>query len=85
MRSRVIVPEPEDYSVVAEPIPLDVVYEDDDLLVINKPAGMVVHPAAGNWHGTLVNAVLHHSPIWREWAGRIGRASSIGWTRIPRG
>jgi 23S rRNA pseudouridine1911/1915/1917 synthase len=58
----IAVPEPEDYSVAAEPIPLDVVYEDSDLLVINKPAGMVVHPAAGNWHGTLVNAVLHHCP-----------------------
>jgi 23S rRNA pseudouridine1911/1915/1917 synthase len=58
----VVVPEPEDYAVEAEPIPLDVVYEDADLLVINKPAGMVVHPAAGNWHGTLVNAILHHCP-----------------------
>lgn len=50
--------------VAAEPkpenIPLDVVYEDADLIVINKPAGMVVHPAAGNWNKTLVNALLHH-------------------------
>lgn len=44
----------------AENIPLNVVYEDDDLLVINKAAGMVVHPGAGNWTGTLVNALLHH-------------------------
>ena len=44
----------------AEPIPLDVVYEDADLLVINKPAGLVVHPAAGNPAGTLLNALLHH-------------------------
>jgi 23S rRNA pseudouridine1911/1915/1917 synthase len=58
----VVVPEPQDYSVEPEPIPLDVVYEDADLLVINKPAGMVVHPAAGNWHGTLVSAVLYHCP-----------------------
>ena len=43
-----------------EPIPLDIVYEDDALLVINKPAGMVVHPAVGNWTGTFVNALLHH-------------------------
>lgn len=43
-----------------ENIPLDIVYEDDDLLVINKAAGMVVHPGAGNWTGTLVNALLHH-------------------------
>ena len=55
-------PEPEDYDVEPEPIPLDVLYEDADLLVIDKPAGMVVHPAAGNWHGTLVNAVLYHCP-----------------------
>lgn len=46
----------------AEDIPLDVVYEDDSLLIINKPAGLVVHPAAGNWHGTLLNALLHHQP-----------------------
>lgn len=58
----VVVPPPADYSVEPEAIPLDIRYEDDDLLVINKPAGMVVHPAIGNWHGTLVNAVLHHAP-----------------------
>lgn len=45
-----------------EDIPLDIVYEDDSLLIINKPAGLVVHPAAGNWHGTLVNALLNHDP-----------------------
>lgn len=45
-----------------EPIPLDIVYEDDTILVINKPAGLVVHPAAGNWRGTLLNALLHHAP-----------------------
>jgi 23S rRNA pseudouridine1911/1915/1917 synthase len=44
----------------AEPIPLDIVYEDADLLVLNKPAGLVVHPAAGNPAGTLLNALLHH-------------------------
>lgn len=46
-------PEPQD-------IPLDIVFEDEDLLVLNKPVGLVVHPAAGNWDGTLVNALLHH-------------------------
>ncbi|MGM0594013.1 MAG: 23S rRNA pseudouridine(1911/1915/1917) synthase RluD [Pseudomonadota bacterium] len=45
-----------------EPIALDIVYEDEALLVINKPAGLVVHPAAGNWQGTLLNALLHHHP-----------------------
>ena len=43
-------------------IPLTVVYEDKDLIVIDKPAGLVVHPAAGNWSGTLLNALLHHAP-----------------------
>lgn len=49
-----------DTSIVAEDIPLDIVYEDDQLMVINKPAGMVVHPGAGNFHGTLINAVAWH-------------------------
>jgi 23S rRNA pseudouridine1911/1915/1917 synthase len=47
-------------GIVPEAIPLDVIHEDDWLLVINKPAGMVVHPAPGHWRGTLVNALLHH-------------------------
>ena len=47
-------------DVKPENIPLDIVYEDDDLLVVNKPKGMVVHPAAGNYDGTLVNALLYH-------------------------
>lgn len=55
-------PEPEETSLRAEPIPLDIRYEDDDMLVINKPAGMVVHPAAGHSSGTLVNAILAHCP-----------------------
>ncbi|WP_296418449.1 RluA family pseudouridine synthase [Pseudooctadecabacter sp.] len=50
----------QDYHVAAEDIPLDVVFEDDDLIVINKPTGMVVHPAPGTPGGTLVNALLHH-------------------------
>lgn len=47
-------------EILPEEIPLDVVYEDDDLMVINKPAGMVVHPGCGNYHGTLVNAIAWH-------------------------
>ena len=54
------IPDPVELSVDAEPIPLAIVYEDKDLLVVNKPKGMVVHPAAGNYSGTLVNALLHH-------------------------
>ena len=54
------VPEPKEVSVEAENIPLDIVYEDDDVLVVNKPKGMVVHPAVGNYTGTLVNAIMYH-------------------------
>ena len=54
----VMVPEPEKSEVLPEKIPLDIVYEDKDLLVVNKPVGMVVHPAPGNYTGTLVNALL---------------------------
>ena len=49
-----------DIDIVAEDIPLDIVYEDEYLLVVNKPSGMVVHPAAGVYHGTLVNALMYH-------------------------
>ena len=56
----VSVPDPVEYEAKAENIPLDIVYEDNDLLVVNKPKGMVVHPAAGNYEGTLVNALLYH-------------------------
>lgn len=53
-------PEPEPSAAQAEDIPLDILFNDDDVVVVNKPAGMVVHPAAGNATGTLVNALLHH-------------------------
>jgi len=56
-----IEPELRECEVVAEDIPLDVIYEDDYVIVINKPSGMVVHPAPGNYSGTLVNALLHHA------------------------
>lgn len=54
------IPEPEARDILPENIPLDIVYEDDDLLVVNKPKGMVVHPAAGHFSGTLVNALMFH-------------------------
>lgn len=54
------IPEPQPLDAQPENIPLDIVYEDNDLLVVNKPKGMVVHPAHGNHSGTLVNALLHH-------------------------
>ncbi len=55
-----VIPEPTPDKAEPENIPLDIIYEDEDLLVINKPKGMVVHPAAGNESGTLVNALLYH-------------------------
>jgi 23S rRNA pseudouridine1911/1915/1917 synthase len=53
-------PEPEDADPLGEDIPLEILFEDDDLIVINKQAGLVVHPGAGNWTGTLVNALIFH-------------------------
>lgn len=67
-------PEPVDADPQPENIPLDVVYEDDDLIVVNKPAGMVVHPAPGSPTGTLVNALLHHCK---------GSLSGIGGVKRP--
>ncbi len=57
---RIEIPEVKDCEIEPEDIPLDIVYEDNDLLVVNKPKGMVVHPAAGNYSKTLVNAILFH-------------------------
>lgn len=56
----VTVPEPEELQIVPENIPLDILYEDSDVIVVNKPKGMVVHPAAGHYTGTLVNALMYH-------------------------
>jgi 23S rRNA pseudouridine1911/1915/1917 synthase len=60
----VILPQsaPEDAAYTPEPIDLDIVHEDEHIIVINKPAGLVVHPGAGNWSGTLLNGLLHHCP-----------------------
>jgi 23S rRNA pseudouridine1911/1915/1917 synthase len=60
----VIVPQsaPEDAAYTPEDIPLNIVYEDEHIIVVNKPAGLVVHPGAGNWNGTLLNGLLHHCP-----------------------
>jgi 23S rRNA pseudouridine1911/1915/1917 synthase len=54
------IPEPVELNIEPENIPLDIIYEDEDLLIVNKPKGMVVHPAAGHYSGTLVNAILYH-------------------------
>ncbi len=71
---------PRDTEVLPEDIPLDILFEDDDLLLVNKPAGMVVHPAHGNWTGTLVNALVHHFqhlPVSRNGAIRPGLVHRI--------
>ena len=56
----VCLPEPQPVDLVPQDIPLDVIYEDDDVIVVNKPVGLVVHPAPGHPDGTLVNALLYH-------------------------
>ncbi len=73
-RLTVSLPPPEPARAIAQDIPLDIVYEDDDVIVINKPAGLVVHPAPGHADGTLVNALLHHCA---------GSLSGIGGERRP--
>lgn len=60
MELSVTLPDPEPLEALPENIPLDIVYEDEDVIVVNKPVGMVVHPAPGHWSGTLVNALLYH-------------------------
>lgn len=64
---------PESLAFTAEDVPLEVVYEDDAMLVINKPPGLVVHPAAGNWSGTVLNGLLHRYPQ----AARLPRAGIV--------
>ncbi len=56
----IVIPEPEELSIEPENIPLEILYEDSDVIVVNKPKGMVVHPAAGHYSGTLVNALMYH-------------------------
>jgi 23S rRNA pseudouridine1911/1915/1917 synthase len=71
---------PRDTEILAENIPIDILYEDDVLLIVNKPAGMVVHPAHGNWDGTLINALVYHFqnlPTGRNGEGRPGLVHRI--------
>jgi len=70
----VTVPPPEPSDLLPEALPLNIVYEDRDLLVVNKPPGLVVHPGAGHRQGTLLNALLHHCPALKE----IGEVSRPG-------
>ena len=71
---KIIFPDLKDDKPLAQNIPLDIVYEDEYLIVLNKNAGMVVHPAPGNYEGTLVNALLHHCK---------GSLSGIGGVKRP--
>ena len=68
---------PREDVVIPEDIPLDIVFEDDDLLVVNKPAGMVVHPAYNNWTGTLVNALAYHFENLPNMKGNVGRPGLV--------
>ena len=72
-----VAPEPVEAEPIPEDIPLDNLYEDDDLIVINKPVGMVVHPAPGNLTGTLVNALLHHCGASLKGIGGVRRPGIV--------
>jgi 23S rRNA pseudouridine1911/1915/1917 synthase len=72
-----ITPPVEDAAPKPEAIPLDVLYEDGDLIVLDKPPGLVVHPAAGNWTGTLVNALLHHCGDTLSGIGGVARPGIV--------
>ncbi|GAB2477351.1 RluA family pseudouridine synthase [Algoriphagus taiwanensis] len=68
---------PRDTEVIPENIPLDIIFEDPHLLVVNKPPGMVVHPAHGNWTGTLVNGLVYHFQHLPEMKGNVGRPGLV--------
>ena len=67
-RVQILIPQTPAGDWAAQAIPLEIVHEDEDLLVINKPAGLVVHPGAGNPEGTMLNALLHHAPALNKLA-----------------
>ena len=71
--------------IVAGEIPADIIYEDDSLLIVNKPAGLVVHPAVGNWQGTLVNALAYHFEHLPNMKGNIGRPGLVQYRYQPPG
>ena len=79
------VPEPEELSIEPENIPLNIVYEDSDVIVVNKPQGLCVHPAPGNESGTLVNGLVYHcgdelSAINRSEERRVGKECRSRWS-----
>ena len=73
----VVIPEPVETTAKPENIPIEIVYEDNDLLVVNKPKGMVVHPAPGNYSGTLVNALLYHCGDSLSWINGVIRPGIV--------
>ena len=79
----VVIPAVRPSGLEAEEIPLQVIFENDDLMVINKPAGMVVHPSAGHSSQTLVNAALAHAPEMGGSAGNSGQAWCTAWIKTP--
>ena len=85
-RIQIVMPYPRrEVEIIPENIPLEIPYEDDDLLIVNKPAGLVVHPGHGNYSGTLVNALTYHLrnlPLFQEGDMRAGLVAS---TRTPQG
>ena len=74
------VPAPEPAVPEGEPIPLNIVHEDSDIIIVDKPAGLVVHPGAGNWTGTLVNALIHHCG---DSLSGIGGVRPVSYTQSP--
>src|SRR5690606_8261571 len=76
-RIALVMPEPEPAEPEGEDIPLSILYEDEDLIVIDKPAGLVVHPGAGNWTGTLVNALIHHCGATLSGIGGVRRPGIV--------
>ncbi|WP_246748662.1 RluA family pseudouridine synthase [Rhizobium setariae] len=76
-RIEIVLPEPEDPIPQGEDIPLSVLYEDEDVIVVVKPAGLVVHPGAGNWTGTLVNALIHHCGATLSGIGGVRRPGIV--------
>lgn len=74
------VPEPETLEIKAEDIPIEIIYQDEDIAVINKPQGMVTHPAPGNFDRTLVNAIMYHikKPFRYQWGIASGDCASAG-------
>jgi 23S rRNA pseudouridine1911/1915/1917 synthase len=76
-RIDIALPKPPPPEAVAEDIPLNIIHEDDHVVLINKPAGMVVHPAFGNWSGTLVNGLMHHLDDMDEFSDEVLRPGIV--------